>query len=94
MSRRRLVLAALPALVASIAMATTAAASAATSPLRTASVRSFDGTVIHVNFFSAVGLRAGHRAPTVMMGPRAASASRVGSSTSTTRSTRGATSRR
>jgi len=36
---------------------------------RTATVTSFDGTRIHVNFFAAAGLRAGHRAPTVMMGP-------------------------
>jgi ABC-2 type transport system ATP-binding protein len=35
----------------------------------TATVTSFDGTRIHVNFFPASGLRAGHRAPTVMMGP-------------------------
>jgi ABC-2 type transport system ATP-binding protein len=35
----------------------------------TATVSSFDGTQIHVNFFPAAGLRAGHRAPTVMMGP-------------------------
>jgi ABC-2 type transport system ATP-binding protein len=32
-------------------------------------VRSFDGTRIHVNFFTAAGLRRGHRAPTVLMGP-------------------------
>jgi len=36
---------------------------------RTATVTSFDHTRIHVNFFSAAGLRAGKRAPTVMMGP-------------------------
>ena len=36
---------------------------------RTATVTSFDQTKIHVNFFAAAGLRAGHRAPTVMMGP-------------------------
>jgi ABC-2 type transport system ATP-binding protein len=36
---------------------------------RTATVTSFDGTRIHVNFFAAAGLRSGHRAPTVMMGP-------------------------
>jgi ABC-2 type transport system ATP-binding protein len=35
----------------------------------TATVTSFDGTQLHVNFFPASGLRAGHRAPTVMMGP-------------------------
>jgi ABC-2 type transport system ATP-binding protein len=36
---------------------------------RSLSVRSFDGTKLHVNYFSAVGLRRGHRAPTVLMGP-------------------------
>jgi ABC-2 type transport system ATP-binding protein len=40
-----------------------------TAAARTASVRSFDGTRIHVNFFAANGLVAGRRAPTVMMGP-------------------------
>ena len=33
------------------------------------SVRSFDGTKIVVNFFRAEGLRAGERAPTVLVGP-------------------------
>ncbi len=41
---------------------------------KTATVTSFDGTKIHVNFFTAAGLRAGRRAPTVMMGPGWASA--------------------
>ncbi|MFZ1993302.1 MAG: alpha/beta fold hydrolase, partial [Solirubrobacteraceae bacterium] len=36
---------------------------------RSLRVRSFDGTRLHVNFFTAVGLRHGHRAPTVLMGP-------------------------
>ncbi|MFZ0089356.1 MAG: alpha/beta fold hydrolase [Solirubrobacteraceae bacterium] len=36
---------------------------------RTATVPSFDGTQIHVNLFSAAGLRPGRRAPTVMLGP-------------------------
>jgi len=36
---------------------------------RTASVRSFDGTAIHVNFFTAVGLAPGKRVPTVLLGP-------------------------
>ncbi len=40
-----------------------------TAGARTASVKSFDGTRIHVNFFTAKGLAAGRRAPTVMMGP-------------------------
>jgi ABC-2 type transport system ATP-binding protein len=65
---RRLVMVALSAAAALIA-ATPQVAIAAKSPLRTATVKSFDGTPIHVNFFTAVGLRKGHRAPTVMMGP-------------------------
>jgi ABC-2 type transport system ATP-binding protein len=36
---------------------------------RTATVTSFDRTKLHVNFFPAAGLRAGRRAPTVMLGP-------------------------
>jgi ABC-2 type transport system ATP-binding protein len=36
---------------------------------RSMTVRSFDGTKLHVNFFTAAGLRAGQRAPTVLMGP-------------------------
>jgi ABC-2 type transport system ATP-binding protein len=34
-----------------------------------ATVTSFDGTQIHVNFFPAAGLAAGQKAPTVMLGP-------------------------
>jgi hypothetical protein len=36
---------------------------------RSMTVRSFDGTKLHVNFFTAAGLPAGRRAPTVLMGP-------------------------
>lgn len=32
-------------------------------------VQSFDGTPIHTNFFPALGLQAGEKAPTVMVGP-------------------------
>ena len=49
---------------AAIGAAVPAAASAST-----ATVISFDGTPIHVNYFSAPGLKAGHRAPTVLVGP-------------------------
>jgi ABC-2 type transport system ATP-binding protein len=41
----------------------------ASAGARTATVTSFDGTRIHVNFFAAAGLRTGQRAATVMMGP-------------------------
>lgn len=34
-----------------------------------ATVTSFDGTKIHVNFFTAAGLKPGRKAPTVMLGP-------------------------
>ncbi|MGH2895381.1 MAG: alpha/beta hydrolase family protein, partial [Solirubrobacteraceae bacterium] len=36
---------------------------------RSLSLRSFDGTKLHTNFFAAAGLRHAHRAPTVLMGP-------------------------
>jgi ABC-2 type transport system ATP-binding protein len=36
---------------------------------RSMTVRSFDGTKLHVNFFTAADLPAGRRAPTVLMGP-------------------------
>lgn len=52
-----------------LAMFCVALALPAAAGARTLSVRSFDGTRIHVNFFTAVGLRHGHRAPTVLMGP-------------------------
>ena len=39
------------------------------SAAATATVTSFDGTQIHVNFFPAAGLKSGHRAPTVLVGP-------------------------
>ncbi len=43
----------------------------ASSPARAEStfVRSFDGTKIHLNFFPAAGLRPGHRAATILVGP-------------------------
>ncbi len=53
---------ALPAAAAALALPAAAAA-------RSLTVRSFDGTKLHVNFFIAAGLRRGHRAPTVLMGP-------------------------
>jgi ABC-2 type transport system ATP-binding protein len=56
----------------SVLAATLAAALAlASAPAhaQTATVISFDGTPIHVNFFPAVGLKAHHRAPTVLVGP-------------------------
>ncbi|MGZ4231615.1 MAG: alpha/beta hydrolase family protein [Solirubrobacteraceae bacterium] len=43
--------------------------SAAAATARDAHVRSFDGTKILVHFFPAAGLKANHRAPTVLMGP-------------------------
>ena len=52
------------AALAALALAIPATASAAT-----ATVTSFDGTHIHVNFFSAAGLKSGHRAPTILVGP-------------------------
>ena len=58
---------------------TLVAALSALAPIGTASavvpvrheafVTSFDGTRIHLLFFTAAGLRAGQRAPTVLMGP-------------------------
>jgi ABC-2 type transport system ATP-binding protein len=42
---------------------------AGTALARDAHVRSFDGTKILVHFFPAAGLKAHHRAPTVLMGP-------------------------
>src|SRR5579864_4264210 len=42
---------------------------AAAPAAHAATVMSFDGTLIHVNFFPAAGLTAGHRAPTVLVGP-------------------------
>lgn len=42
---------------------------AGTAFARDAHVRSFDGTRILVHFFPAAGLKAHHRAPTVLMGP-------------------------
>jgi ABC-2 type transport system ATP-binding protein len=50
--------------IACFALALPAAAGA-----RSLSVRSSDGTKLHVNFFTAAGLGHGHRAPTVLMGP-------------------------
>jgi ABC-2 type transport system ATP-binding protein len=56
------------ATAAAVMSAVTAQAAAATTG-RQAFVTSFDGTRIHLVFFTAVGLRPGHRAPTVLMGP-------------------------
>jgi ABC-2 type transport system ATP-binding protein len=50
------------AAAAALAFPTTAAA-------RDDTVRSFDGTKIVLSFFPASGLKKGHRAPTVMIGP-------------------------
>src|SRR5579859_5730126 len=52
--------------IASLALALAALAAA---PAHAATVTSFDGTPIHVNFFPAAGLKAGERAPTVLVGP-------------------------
>jgi ABC-2 type transport system ATP-binding protein len=57
---RRLVVALCCALAACLASAAVA---------QGATVTSFDGTQIHVNFFPAAGLGAGQTAPTVMLGP-------------------------
>jgi ABC-2 type transport system ATP-binding protein len=51
------------ALVLAVALLLAAAAPAAA---RDAVVTSFDGTQIHVSFFPAAGLKAGHRAPTIL----------------------------
>ncbi len=51
------------ALLLSVALVLAAAAPAAA---REAVVRSFDGTEIHVTFHLAAGLKAGHRAPTIL----------------------------
>jgi ABC-2 type transport system ATP-binding protein len=50
-------------LIAALALAS------APAHAQTATVISFDGTPIHVNFFPAAGLKAHHRAPTVLVGP-------------------------
>ena len=50
-------------LIAALALAS------ASAHAQTATVISFDGTPIHVNFFPAAGLKAHHRAPTVLVGP-------------------------
>lgn len=64
---RRVILSIVCAVLALPAIAALAGPAAAAA--RSLSVRSFDGTNLHVNFFTAVGLRHGHRAPTVLMGP-------------------------
>src|ERR1700724_3102902 len=51
------------------ALAIVPALTAPAAEARTATVTSFDGTRIHVNFFAAAGLKSGHYAPTVMVGP-------------------------
>jgi ABC-2 type transport system ATP-binding protein len=55
----------------------------AVASAQTATVTSFDGTAIHVNFFTAVGLPAGGRAPTVMLGPGWSSAGDTNATDST-----------
>lgn len=45
------------------------AVAAGAAHAETATVTSFDGTKIHVNFFPAAGLAAGQRDPTVLLGP-------------------------
>jgi ABC-2 type transport system ATP-binding protein len=59
----------LAALVAALAAASAAATSASAAVRRDAVVTSFDGTKIHLHFFSAVGLHRGQRAATVLQGP-------------------------
>lgn len=41
----------------------------AVASAESATVTSFDGTELHVNFFLAANLASGRRAPTVMLGP-------------------------
>jgi ABC-2 type transport system ATP-binding protein len=55
-------------LALAIALAVSAAPAGA-AVRQDAVVRSFDGTQIHLHFFTAAGLRRGHRAPTVLVGP-------------------------
>jgi ABC-2 type transport system ATP-binding protein len=57
------------ALVCALPGAAGAARAPRATVVRSLMVRSFDGTRIHVNFFTAAGLRHGRRAPTVLMGP-------------------------
>ncbi len=71
--------------VAACAFAALALASQASA--ESTSVRSFDGTMIHVNFFAAAGLAAGHRAPSVLLGPGWGSAGDTNESDSTDTST-------
>lgn len=61
-TRAATVLAAMTACLVALAVPATASA-------QTATVISFDGTPIHINYFPAPGLKAGHRAPTVLVGP-------------------------
>ena len=77
MSRRLTLAIACSAMVLGCALPAAAAA-------RSLSVRSFDGTKLHVNFFTAVGLRHGHRAPTVLMGPGWGSPGDINANDSTT----------
>jgi ABC-2 type transport system ATP-binding protein len=55
--------------VLAVATAALLALSATAARAESTMVISFDKTPIHVNFFAAAGLKPGHRAPTVMVGP-------------------------
>ena len=69
------------------ACALAALAAAVPAAAQSTSVTSFDGTAIHVNFFPAAGLAAGHRAPTVLLGPGWGSAGDTNESHATDTST-------
>jgi ABC-2 type transport system ATP-binding protein len=69
------------------ASAFAALAVAAPASAQSTSVASFDGTSIHVNFFPAAGLAAGHRAPTVLLGPGWGSAGDTNENSATDTST-------
>jgi ABC-2 type transport system ATP-binding protein len=74
--------------VCSLIVATLLSGAVAGSALaETATVTSFDGTKIHVNFFAAPGLKSGQRAPTVLLGPGWSSPGDTNSTDSTDLST-------
>ncbi|MFG1926199.1 alpha/beta hydrolase family protein [Cryptosporangium sp. NPDC048952] len=59
-----------PLLTLAVVLGVTSPASAAAPPApRNTTITSFDGTSIVVNFFPATGLKAGQRAPSVLVGP-------------------------
>ncbi len=56
-------------LIGMTALALSIGALTGTALADSTTVTSFDGTQIHVNFFPAPGLKSGHRAATVLLGP-------------------------